>query len=454
MTVACSVLYRPFSELDLDEPYGAPPESAYYDQLIELLDATEREIERPGHVVVRRAEDLERARQAGKIAFVHCIEGGFHLGATPEEVNAHVHELAARGVPYITLAHLFWRRVATNAPALPFLPDALYNLLFPQKGAGALRRSARRRCSAMYASGIVVDISHMRDDAIDATFALLDDDAPVIASHAGYRFGGQKYNLTDATIARIAARGGVVGLIFAQHQINDGLRRTDTKTLAQSLDVLDRHIDAIGPTTSRSAPTSTASSSRRSAGSRPPRTSSRSPTRCACATREAAETILERKRAARDRPAFRQRSTLTPRISMRISPRARDEPHQHGIARPGSAAPCPCRLVDHHRAPPARSRRSPRRSRSPSSPRAANIARHRPRPRCRRVHRQPHPKRSVLMFAGSCAERDQVVGHGLDEGGRPADVRAPAAAARPPAASRGRRGACSPSSRAAPGACR
>ena len=69
----------------------------------------------------------------------------------------------------------------------------------------------------------------------------------MIASHAGYRFGGQHYNLPTRTIAQIAARGGVIGLIFAQHQINDGLRRTDTKTLAESLDVLDRHIDAIGP---------------------------------------------------------------------------------------------------------------------------------------------------------------------------------------------------------------
>ena len=54
---------------------------------------------------------------------------------------------------------------------------------------------------------MLVDISHMRDDAIDATFKLVEAldreagadprDYPVIASHAGYRFGGQKYNLTD-----------------------------------------------------------------------------------------------------------------------------------------------------------------------------------------------------------------------------------------------------------------
>jgi microsomal dipeptidase-like Zn-dependent dipeptidase len=39
----------------------------------------------------------------------------------------------------------------------------------------------------------------------------------------------------------------VIGLILAQHQLKDGLRRTDTKTLGESLDLLSRHIEAIGP---------------------------------------------------------------------------------------------------------------------------------------------------------------------------------------------------------------
>jgi microsomal dipeptidase-like Zn-dependent dipeptidase len=253
VSVACSVLYRPFSELDLDEPYGAPPESAYYGKLVELMDATEAEIARTGGILVRRSEDLDAAGPR----YVHCIEGGFHLGATEQEVTAHVHELAARGVFYITLAHLFWRRVAATTPALPFLPDALYNALFPQAPGAALSPLGEAAVRAMYAAGILVDVSHMRDDAIDETFALIealdretgaDPKAyPVIVSHAGYRFGGQTYNVSDDTIARVAARGGVIGLIFAQHQINDGLRRSDTKTLAESLDVLARHIDVIGP---------------------------------------------------------------------------------------------------------------------------------------------------------------------------------------------------------------
>ena len=41
---------------------------------------------------------------------------------------------AQRGVAYITLAHLFYRGVAQNAPAIPFVPDALYKIVFPQKG--------------------------------------------------------------------------------------------------------------------------------------------------------------------------------------------------------------------------------------------------------------------------------------------------------------------------------
>ena len=144
---------------------------------------------------------------------MHCIEGGFHLGATGR-VTAHVHELAARGVLYVTLAHLFWRRVATNTPALPFLPDAVYNTLFPQAKGVALSPARRGGGGGDVRVGLLVDISHMRDDAIDATFRLIERSTaragadptayPVIVSHAGYRFGGQKYNVTR----RRRARGG------------------------------------------------------------------------------------------------------------------------------------------------------------------------------------------------------------------------------------------------------
>ncbi len=66
---------------------------------------------------------------------------------------------------------------------------------------------------------------------------------PVLATHVAYRFGHDLYNADDETIRRIAARGGVIGLIIAEHQAGDGFPHT--KTQADSIDLLCRHADRI-----------------------------------------------------------------------------------------------------------------------------------------------------------------------------------------------------------------
>jgi microsomal dipeptidase-like Zn-dependent dipeptidase len=246
-----SVLYQPYAEMDLDEWPGSPPEDGYFADLRSQLDAVEDELRRldPGgdrHVIARDVADLDGA--GGRVAFAHCVEGAFHLGGRVADVERHVEELARRGVVYITLAHLFWRRVATNAPAIPFLPDAVYDRLFPQPGVG-LTDLGRAAVRAMHGHGVLVDVSHMSERALDDTFAELDAldpalEVPVIASHGGFRFGRQEYMLREADVRRIAARRGVVGLILAQHQLCDGLRR-GTKTFEQTVDVIRRHVDEI-----------------------------------------------------------------------------------------------------------------------------------------------------------------------------------------------------------------
>ncbi len=108
-----SVLYSFFDELDLGEPYGAAPRPGYLETLIRQLDDVEAEILREHGdraVVAHTPAELDRALDAKKIAFVHCVEGGFHLGATRTEVERGIEELARRGVVYVTLAHLLWRR--------------------------------------------------------------------------------------------------------------------------------------------------------------------------------------------------------------------------------------------------------------------------------------------------------------------------------------------------------
>ena len=72
--------------------------------------------------------------------------------------------LAGLGVAYTTVAHLFFRDVATNAPALPFLSDWLYIRIFPQKNDQGLTTLGREVVEAMVDEGILIDITHMRVD--------------------------------------------------------------------------------------------------------------------------------------------------------------------------------------------------------------------------------------------------------------------------------------------------
>jgi microsomal dipeptidase-like Zn-dependent dipeptidase len=256
--VVLSVLYEPFAEIDLDELPGSDPEAGYFADLIEHLDRVEDELARldpprERHAIVRSAADLDDAVAGDRIAFVHCIEGGFHLGHTEQAIAENVAELARRGVGYVTLSHLFYRGVATNAPALPFLSDAWYDRIFRQPRTPGLTRLGEAAVRAMYEHRILVDVSHMRADALDETFALLDrldaetgaqpQDYPVIASHSGYRLGRQAYMLDRGAIERIARRDGVIGLILARHQLQDG--RADGEGIGHTVETIRAHIDAI-----------------------------------------------------------------------------------------------------------------------------------------------------------------------------------------------------------------
>jgi membrane dipeptidase len=251
-----SVLYSFFDELDLDAPYGANPEAGYINRLIRELDLVEEEIaqKHAGEAaVVHSYAELEAAIGAGQTALIHCVEGGFHLGPTPEAVERSVVEIARRGVAYVILAHLMWRGVATNAPALPFLSDRMYRFLFPQPDVG-LSDLGRAAVRAVVREGVLIDLSHMSEHALADTFELLDEldpesRVPVFASHAAFRFGEQEYGVDEDTVRRIAARDGLVGLIMAQHQLNDGVRKNYTTTFEQSFEVICLHIDRLAEIT-------------------------------------------------------------------------------------------------------------------------------------------------------------------------------------------------------------
>jgi microsomal dipeptidase-like Zn-dependent dipeptidase len=256
--VVLSVLTRPFDEAALGLPYGSPPQAGYFHGLLTDLEAVEREVAGHDRDVIRAVhgrDELEQALADGATALVHCVEGGFSLGDGVEEVERSVAELARRGVVYITLAHLLYRQVATNSSAFPFLSDRQYRVVFPQPEGVGLTERGRAALRAMVRNRVLLDISHMRQDALTEMFALLDDEldprceTPVLATHVGFRFGEQEYMLDEPTILEIKRRDGLVGLILAQHQLNDGLRDSETESFEDSLAVLFSHIDRIAAIT-------------------------------------------------------------------------------------------------------------------------------------------------------------------------------------------------------------
>ena len=248
--IACSVLYWPADEFRLCH---TPAPGSFHDlqHLLSLVEADLAGLDPAGqhHVVVKTAADLP---DDGRVGFVHAVEGGLLLGPDESKIDANVRWLAEHGVLYITLAHLFFFGVATNAPAFPMLTDSVYADLFPQPAGAGLTDLGKAAVRSMYRHKVLVDISHMSEAAIDDTFALieqLDDEThtdprafPVLATHVGMRSANsdpQSYNLTVRTAERIQRRGGLIGLILAQHQL--GYTRRDT----HSQKILRRHIEAI-----------------------------------------------------------------------------------------------------------------------------------------------------------------------------------------------------------------
>lgn len=254
-----SVLYLPTAEFRLGG-FTAPPNRRDPKTLIEQLTEVEQEVNRrDGLVFAHDRQQLDAGlNDPANTVLVHCVEGGFQLGATPRQVRDTVATLREKGVVYVTLAHLFWRHFATNANAFPFLRDDQYHAVFHERDDG-LSGLGEAAIEAMVEHRVLIDVAHMDEAALGKTFDHLkkvegSDLTPVLATHVATRRGvnGLDYNLTPPVVAEIARRGGVIGLIMGDHIVTDGLRPDPpkfgdrrTKNFADSFDCLRTHIDTL-----------------------------------------------------------------------------------------------------------------------------------------------------------------------------------------------------------------
>ncbi len=161
------------------------------------IEAIERAVaKRPNDLAAAKtADDIRRARAAGKIAVLTAIEGAHMMNGDLGVLR----EFAERGVSYMTLTHVQntdWADASTD--------KAAHN---------GLSEFGKTAIAEMNRLGMMVDVSHVSDKTLGDVLAA--SRAPVLASHSScYALCASPRNLTDELIRELASRGGVMQINF------------------------------------------------------------------------------------------------------------------------------------------------------------------------------------------------------------------------------------------------
>lgn len=193
-----------------------------YARIVELLDACDRLAAGNGTAfgVAASVAEIERLRNAGRLAVVLAVENGSALGGDPGRVEA----LARRGVRMMSLT---WNN--SNG-----LADGALEAVH-----GGLTPLGKLVLARMQAVGMIVDASHLAEQSFWDVLAATS--GPVVATHSNAAgLTPHPRNLTDDQLRALARRGGVVG-------VNYYPTFTGGASLARILDHVDYLVKAIGP---------------------------------------------------------------------------------------------------------------------------------------------------------------------------------------------------------------
>lgn len=176
------------------------------DGLIDMVEQTVAAA--PEKYALARAPEEVRANfDAGKISLPMGMENGSPI----EGKLANVEYFRDRGIRYITLAHSKDNHIA----------DSSYDTRHTH---GGLSPFGKRVVAEMNRVGIMIDVSHLSDDAAEQAIEL--SKVPVIASHSSCRrfTPGWERNMSDALIRKLAAKGGVIQINFGSAFIDAEIR--------------------------------------------------------------------------------------------------------------------------------------------------------------------------------------------------------------------------------------
>lgn len=185
-------------------------------------------------IVAKAPDDFALARSpaevrantaAGKISLPMGMENGAPLEGDLRNV-AYFH---GRGIRYITLTHSKDNHIA----------DSSYDARHTH---GGLSKFGEKVVAEMNRVGIIIDVSHVSDEAFDDVLRL--SAVPVIASHSSCRHftPGWERNMSDDMIRRLAAAGGVIQINFGSSFLSHDVKREREVHEAAR----EEHVQALG----------------------------------------------------------------------------------------------------------------------------------------------------------------------------------------------------------------
>lgn len=176
-----------WSTTDLPLPKGVKVEDLFWREVSLLQDAIDKNSDLIRQA--RCADDVRRNLEAGIMSAIFTIEGPANIGFDPAKLEK-LHNLGFR------ISSLGWNE--KNC------------LTGSHMTGGGLTKRGREYIKECQRLGIIVDVSHISDEAF---WQIMDmTEKPVIASHSNSRsVWGESRNLTDDMFKSICQSGGVAG---------------------------------------------------------------------------------------------------------------------------------------------------------------------------------------------------------------------------------------------------
>ncbi len=213
-------LDAPFMSIYIPSSNQKKPDmgKALADTLINMIEGIAKAIP-DKFALARTPDDITRNTAEGKISLPLGMENGAPIG---NDV-ANVRYFYDRGIRYITLTHGKDNQIC----------DSSYDSTATW---GGLSPFGEKVVAEMNRLGIMVDISHVSDDAFYDVIKITK--APVIASHSSCRHftPGFERNMSDDMIRKLAKNDGVIQINFGASFLDSVARQNDA--LRDSLEAI------------------------------------------------------------------------------------------------------------------------------------------------------------------------------------------------------------------------